>query len=272
MIQDKILSRVIVVVWGIPLLLGLTYAGGIPFALLITAISTVGLKEYYAIQKAVGRDTDTILGNISAICILAAWAYKPEMIFYVLISAFLVIAIIGTLRGRSHDDITATFSGLIYIPLFAGAMIYLRNGGTTQLLDIGSGYQFMSCVWGTVWICDTSAYAVGRAIGKHQLAPKLSPKKTIEGFVAGFLGAVVFILVCSRLGIVTFDIAVVTGISIGLVGQLGDLVESSLKRNAGIKDAGTILPGHGGILDRFDSLLMSAPIIALYVAIRSYFN
>ncbi len=272
MIQDRVLSRVLVGLWGIPLILGVTYVGGIPFALLITAISIVGLKEYFGIQNASGRNTMTILGNFCALCILLAWAVRPELLSYVLISAFLMIAIVGTLRGRSHYDIMATFTGLVYIPLFAGALIFLRNGSASQLIDIGKNYQLMGCVWGTVWICDTSAYAVGRAIGRHPLAPRLSPKKTIEGFVAGFLGALIFILICWKLEVIAFDIAVVTGVSVGLVGQLGDLVESSLKRNAGIKDSGTILPGHGGILDRFDSLLMSAPIIALYVAISSYIN
>jgi len=272
MIQDPLISRIIVGVWGIPLLLGSTYIGGIPFVLLIVAVSIVGLKEYYHIQDAVGRKSVKLLGNIGALCILAAWSYKPEVLSYVLISIFLIIAISATLRGRTHDDITATFTGLIYIPLFAGAMIYLRNGGSTEMLDIGNGYQLMGCVWGTVWVCDTSAFAFGRAFGKHPLAPKLSPKKTVEGFVAGFMGAVIFIFGCWKFGIIATDLALVTGISIGLIGQLGDLVESSLKRTAGIKDAGTILPGHGGVLDRFDSLLMSAPIIALYIAISSYFN
>jgi len=181
MIQDPLLSRIIVGLWGIPLLLGSTYIGGIPFVLLIVAVSITGLKEYYHIQDAVGRKTVKVLGNAGAICILIAWAYKPELLSYVLISTFLIIAISATLQGRTHDDITATFTGLIYIPLFAGAMIYLRNTGSTELLDIGNGYQLMGCVWGTVWVCDTSAYAFGRAIGKHPLAPKLSPKKLSRG-------------------------------------------------------------------------------------------
>lgn len=266
------MARVIVVSWGIPLLLGLTYVGGIPFVLLITAICMGCLSEYFKLQAGLGRHPDLFLGYVSAVGILCAWAWKPDALAYVLIASFLTIAIVSTLRGRNHDDVTATIMSLVYIPLFIGSLIFLRSNGNTELFELGDGYSLVACIWGTIWTCDIAAYAIGKAFGTHPLTPKLSPKKTIEGFIAGFVGAMAFMLGWWMLGVVSLDIAVVAGISIGLVGQLGDLVESSLKRTAGVKDTGSFLPGHGGLLDRFDSLLTSAPLIALYVAIRSYFN
>ena len=125
----------------------------------------------------------------------------------------------------------------------------------------------MLCIAVCVWSTDTFAYFAGKAIGKHKLAPKLSPGKTIEGFVGGFIGAMAAGALFAHWIGLTWTNGIVIGAISGLIGPLGDLFESGLKRELGLKDFGTIMPGHGGVLDRFDSLMFVAPVAYLYLAL-----
>lgn len=115
----------------------------------------------------------------------------------------------------------------------------------------------------SVWVCDTTAYFVGRTTGKHKLAPVVSPKKTWEGFVAGFVGATVVVLAtrASAPDMFSAPRAASVALCIGIFGQLSDLAESLVKRAVGAKDSGGLLPGHGGIMDRFDSYILAAPAV-----------
>jgi phosphatidate cytidylyltransferase len=121
----------------------------------------------------------------------------------------------------------------------------------------------------SVWISDSAAYFIGKSFGKHKLAPRVSPKKTWEGAVAGFVGGAGGFLLLSLFFLSSLPImdSIVIGVIIGTVGQIGDLAESQLKRDAGVKDSSALIPGHGGILDRFDSLLFIMPVVALYLLI-----
>ena len=118
-----------------------------------------------------------------------------------------------------------------------------------------------------LWIGDSLAYFVGKAVGKHLLAPKISPKKTVEGAVANLVGCVGGSIAVGAAIAVPLWISATCGALAGVLGQLGDLMESALKRSAGLKDTGSLLPGHGGILDRIDSFLLSAPCQALFLAL-----
>jgi phosphatidate cytidylyltransferase len=120
-----------------------------------------------------------------------------------------------------------------------------------------------------VWVGDTAAYFVGRSVGKHKLAPQLSPKKTWEGTVASFLGSLVVALVFARFMTVPLRHLLAMAALGNVAGQVGDLVESAYKRSAGIKDSGSILPGHGGVLDRIDALILAIPVVWYYVLIFS---
>lgn len=116
-----------------------------------------------------------------------------------------------------------------------------------------------------LWIGDTLAIFAGRAFGKHLLAPKISPKKTVEGGVANLLGCIGGAIGLSYLIHQPLLVGILAGLATGILGQAGDLLESAMKRSAGVKDSGTLLPGHGGLLDRIDSILLSAPVVALVV-------
>jgi phosphatidate cytidylyltransferase len=133
-------------------------------------------------------------------------------------------------------------------------------------IDHWGGYTIIS-VLATIWICDTAAYHIGSIAGKHKLFPRVSPNKSWEGAIAGFIAAIASAVAAKYLvlGYLPISGAVIIGVIVGVIGQLGDLAESLLKRDAGVKDSSTLLPGHGGIFDRFDSLLLVAPCVYLYI-------
>ena len=121
----------------------------------------------------------------------------------------------------------------------------------------------------SIWACDTAAYFIGSAIGKHKLFPRVSPNKSWEGSIAGFIFAVAAFYVSKilMLDFINLTDAIILGVIVGTVGQLGDLIESLLKRDAEVKDSSSLIPGHGGVFDRFDSLLLTAPIVYIYMTL-----
>jgi len=256
-----------VAAWGVPLILGLTWLGGWWSGLLVAFIALAAQGEYYRLLSNLDRNPLKAMGLGSGLTVVLVWVIGYEYLPWVLVAAFLAIAVAVLLKGRSHHEILSTFGGICYIPLLIGGFLFIRGwdgGGWTA--EEGKWLAF--CVWGAIWIGDTAAYAGGRMMGRHKLAPSVSPKKTIEGFVFGFFGAILFSLLWWKLGLVRLDIAIAVGVCAGLFGQIGDLVESALKRECGVKDSAELLPGHGGILDRFDSLLFTAPTVAMYLMVR----
>ncbi|MEL6823071.1 MAG: phosphatidate cytidylyltransferase, partial [Calditrichota bacterium] len=181
------------------------------------------------------------------------------------------IAFILILSIRKQQEVAAlnaaiTITGLAYIAIFMGALLHLRLNFEIwypQYAGSLAGGLLILLVFLSIWVCDIAAYFCGKAFGKHKLAPSVSPKKTIEGAIAGLLGA---ILVAVGLGTImlpetTVRDLLVTGFVAGIFGQIGDLIESRFKRDAGVKDSSAILPGHGGLLDRFDSLIFVSPFL-----------
>lgn len=153
--------------------------------------------------------------------------------------------------------------GLFYVPLLLGHLVLLRS------LASGQAWIFMTLL--VVMGCDTFAYFVGSNFGKHKLYPAVSPNKSIEGAVGGLVGSVLAVLLAGstflpQIGVVD---GVLIGLLLGVIGQLGDLFESLLKRACGVKDSGNMIPGHGGILDRLDSLLFAFPLV-YYLARYGY--
>jgi phosphatidate cytidylyltransferase len=122
-------------------------------------------------------------------------------------------------------------------------------------------------VFASIWVCDSAAYFAGRAFGRHRLFERVSPKKSWEGAVAGFVGAVAAFVVGKVIALPYLGLAeaVFCGVIVGVFGQVGDLAESLLKRDAGVKDSSSLIPGHGGILDRFDSLMFVSPLLFFYL-------
>jgi phosphatidate cytidylyltransferase len=208
------------------------------------------------------------------------------VIVLLLAGTFAVVAEIFRNRPSPIFNLGTTFLGIMYVPISLGCLVGLRmifQPAEFPLSDHFDMHDFSSRAlvrgqvdtWGgltvcavfvTIWLCDSAAYFAGRGFGRHKLIPRVSPNKTWEGAVAGFLAAVGgFLLVAEfLLPYLSVRHAMVTGCIVGVFGQLGDLAESLLKRDAGVKDSASLIPGHGGMLDRFDSLILVSPVLFLY--------
>lgn len=192
-------------------------------------------------------------------------------------------------RGRAGPitNIAVTLFGAAYVGLCLGSLVGLRElfipedfpvyaffpaHGTAVPDEVAAvlyrwgGYTVIS-LFASIWLCDSAAYFAGRSFGRHILFERVSPKKTWEGAAAGFLAALVALQLARVLVLpyMTVADALVCGVIVGACGQIGDLAESLLKRDAGVKDSSTLIPGHGGVLDRFDSLLFVAPLVFVYL-------
>ncbi len=265
-------ARVATAAVGIPLGLLVMYIGGLPFAIVVIVAALLGMGELYGALELRGDRPVRALGYITAVAIIGGAAFLPphaRFPFGAVTLGLLTIATLATQIVRDADDTSspisnagATLLGVVYVGWLFSFFIYLRNLDAPGLVAaVGEGFRgrtgllFMAlaCTWST----DTSAYFMGRLIGKHKLAPRVSPGKTVEGSACGFLAAVIVGMLLAMWLHMPLWKGVALGAIIGASGQVGDLCKSVIKREVGIKDFGSLLPGHGGILDRFDSLLVT---------------
>lgn len=210
-----------------------------------------------------------------------------QWLLIVLVVFVLTSLLIELFRGKSSPllNLSATLFGVLYISLSLGTLIGIRelffkdfplprflplagaqSAEATRELSYRSGGYTVISILACIWICDTAAQFVGLKYGKHKLFPRVSPNKSWEGAVSGFVAAIATALLAKYIVLPFFSVgeSLVIGVVVGVFGQLGDLAESLLKRDAGVKDSSQIIPGHGGMLDRFDSLLFVSPILYLY--------
>ncbi|MCB0751334.1 MAG: phosphatidate cytidylyltransferase, partial [Ignavibacteriae bacterium] len=167
-----------------------------------------------------------------------------------------------------------TFLGILYIGLFSSTILMIREFfADSEMLYPEGGYLIIS-IMVSIWVCDSAAFFLGSAFGKHKLFPRVSPNKSWEGAIAGFIFAIITMIAAKAtvLDILTLTDVIIIGTIVGVIGQIGDLVESLIKRDAGVKDSSALIPGHGGIFDRFDSLFLTAPAVYCYLHffIRKY--
>jgi phosphatidate cytidylyltransferase len=209
-----------------------------------------------------------------------------QFILVILLVFALVVGLVELFRtdGSALVNAGATVLGVLLIPFFFGTLIGLRElfpygfpvprffpvgiAGDVELAQINAwGGWTVVTLLASIWICDTAAYFGGLTWGKHRLFERVSPKKSWEGAVFGFIGAVATWLAARWLALAYLSLthALVLGMLVGVFGQIGDLVESRFKRDSGVKDSSSLLPGHGGVYDRFDSLVFLSPIIYLYI-------
>ncbi|MDD6667678.1 MAG: phosphatidate cytidylyltransferase [Lachnospiraceae bacterium] len=258
MFRTRLLSGIVLV--ALALLLIIT--GGKVLLASTCAISLIGLMELYRVfdihKKPVG-----ILGYIFTVFYYLDLNFKFLPNLEILVIAFLILLLacfVLTFPKYHSRQIMAAFFGVFYVSIML-SFIY-------QTRMIPNGKYIVWLIFLCSWGCDTCAYCVGRLFGKHKMAPVLSPKKSVEGAIGGVAGAFLLTIIYSLIFRTQMQIGsreiIVLGIisAIGaLISMIGDLAASAIKRNYDIKDYGRLIPGHGGILDRFDSVIITAPII-----------
>lgn len=248
----------------LPVVLWMLWRGEQTTALLVAAATTILALEFYTVVFR-KLDAGQIAGTALAAFLPLAYGLWPQRFGAVvaagamalLIALFAYYLVAGPLP-EAPARVSFTFTGVFYCGLLLSAIVGLRRQP--------HGFEWILLTLTVTWVNDTGAYAAGRAFGKHKLYPKVSPGKTWEGFAGGMIGAfagalVVKAAVFPELGIVD---CLLVALPASVLGPLGDLSESMLKRAYGVKDSGKIMPGHGGLLDRVDALLFTAPYVFLY--------
>ncbi|MGM0395522.1 MAG: phosphatidate cytidylyltransferase [Bacillota bacterium] len=246
----RVLSGVI----GLALLIGVLLLGGHYLGIALLALSLVALREYYNAIEKMQIKTFSILGYIGAILIY--FSYYLEALSINFIFSFSVIASMAAtvlIDKRSIKDAALTVMGILYIPYLLFHIFYLE------------GSQYLWIVFIIAFGSDTFAYLIGSKFGKRKLCPEISPKKSVEGAFGGIAGSILATLIFS----IIMDMGPLWSLGIlalvgSIISQIGDLAASRIKRMAGIKDYGKIMPGHGGMLDRFDSIIFTAPVVYYY--------
>jgi len=264
-----IVPRVAVIVLGVPLVAWPAAHGGRPFALLVGALVLLGSREFLLLLRARGYQPLLAVGLLGAAAIWLGMTLGglPGGALG-LTAAVLAVALGELARPRPERPllrIGTTLFGLLYVAWLGSHLVLLRAGAGTPPRD---GLALLGLAAGMTWACDIAAYLVGVAVGRHPLLPQVSPRKSREGAAGGLLAAVGLAWLASRTfaPFLATGTALALGAAAGVAAQAGDLLESLLKRDAGVKDSSALLPGHGGVLDRFDSLLLVAPLV--YYAAR----
>ena len=263
------ITRILVSALAIPIILGIAYLGKIPFLIFSLVIGTASYYEFSSMVKSKDHQTNKIFGLLFiSILILNAYFNVIEMgILFLIIVLTLMLYELFRNRSSAINNLGSTLIGIVYIGLFTSALVKVREFYSDSDLLYSQGGLIIISVLLTIWVCDSAAYFLGSAFGKHKLFPRVSPNKSWEGAVAGFVFSIITMVVLKPLilDFLNWNEILIIGFLIGIFGQIGDLIESLLKRDAGVKDSSSIIPGHGGIFDRFDSLIFSAPIIYIYL-------
>ena len=266
-------TRVITAVIGFIIALGAITLGGPVYDVLITLLALLGWREFVLLGKAKHVRMSIIWGYISILLLMIAFASHQ----YILAIAILVLSLFAnymlcTFGENKYSMASVSFSvfGLLYVGIGMISLLMIRHDSIYMSLTM----PFELHNWGTItlwlllfttWASDTFAYFAGRAFGKRKIVPSISPNKTLEGFIGGFIGCIITGIIYASISNIPVYLGAYVGIICGVLAPLGDLFESKLKRLCNVKDSGTLLPGHGGVLDRFDSLLFTAPVTLLLI-------
>ncbi len=269
-----LLPRLLTAIIGLPLLLGAIYFGGLPFLFLILGIVILGLREFYFLSQESGYPCYSGLGTLLGTLLVLSMFLNGVAFGQVMenqgtsavLALFMAVLILRSLwKGPEETSLSqwsVTFFGVFYVAWSLGHLLLIRD-----LRPQGQAVTLLLFI--LIWVEDVCAYWVGTRWGTHLIAERISPKKTWEGTIAGLLAAAV-VAVLFQMTILRPQLngpeAVLLGLVTGFLAFASDLGESLLKRSAGVKDSSLLLPGHGGILDRFDSFILTAPFFYYFWA------
>ena len=263
----SLIQRVIVALIFIPILLGMFWMGGLTLFIFLAAVSVVGQWEMFSMLSNRLKTRHRIIGYTGGLSVIISAfmglaIYSAGIIVAVLMISFFIEMLFGT--ERKLESIVLCLFVTIYPALFCLFLFKI----STFPFKVGflNGRYVLLYVLITIWMFDTGSYFAGRAWGKRPFFPHISPKKTLEGFIGGCCVVILLSLLMGLyLGKQYIAHVVVLSVLIALAGQAGDLSESVIKRDLGVKDSSHLLPGHGGILDRFDSLFFAGPVVYIYL-------
>jgi phosphatidate cytidylyltransferase len=257
------LKRILSGVLGIPFAIFIIQTGGLILSLSLLIISMIGLREFFSTVKKKGHNPPVFICYLSAAMLFSGSYFTDNihlLINFVIVLTCLISFIYGVLKFRNDSYINSFLS--------TGAAIYIIVGFfhvvMIRQLENGSILVWLALI--TAWSTDTFAYFSGHIFGKHKLIPSVSPKKTVEGAIGGIVGCGILTALYGRMFLVDLDLRgiillTIIGCITSVFSIFGDLAASMIKRNCDTKDYGNLIPGHGGILDRFDSILFTAPIV-----------
>jgi len=273
--SKNLITRIITAAIGAPVILWLCYQGGrwlfgLVIVLAILAIGEFLFHEGYKLNSFIFW-----LGELAIILLIISAKKRSDDILnsiFILILFFMVSGIyISLKRGLPMPELFKRYSrllwGIVYIGLLYPFVYWLGISLNVSTFNISNG-DILLWLFGLLWIGDTAAMGIGKWLGRHKLAPQASPNKTIEGFIGGLAGALFFgiIIFFWKLNDMPLYHILMISLLCSLFGQMGDLVKSIWKRSLEIKDSSGLIPGHGGVIDRFDSLLFAAPVMYFYLA------
>ncbi|MFH1449001.1 MAG: phosphatidate cytidylyltransferase [bacterium] len=260
-----LLKRITVSLIFIPILLyTIFFKYDFLFYLLIQGIIILGMLEFYNFSKIKKIKSQNYLGILGGIFLALSFYIFSEINLIILVASitFFAISLNGLLKKEVEGailSVAVTILGIIYISWNLSFLFWFKK--------LSQGKEYLLLLFMITWMSEVFAYGFGTFLGKHKLSLRISPNKTIEGFIAGIIGSVAFSLVTKSFFLkdVSFLNIIIIGIALGIWGQLGDLVESFFKRDANLKDSGSTIPGHGGILDIFDGVIFNAPFLYGYL-------
>jgi len=285
-VSRNLLARISVAAATIPLILWICYQGGWWLFGMISLFAMIGAVEFLINEGHRLTRVHFWLGFMAVVAILSRLAVgiagvggdlqSVTGLFFteapwIVLALFLLSAMLFATGKESPDLLfkrhVRLIWGVIYIGLLYPFVFLLGDTLYLPYPDSFSGGDCLLFLFGLLWVGDTAAMGIGSWLGKHKLAPTVSPNKTVEGFVGGLLGAVAIgiLMLFWKFSSVPWYHVLLIALGCSIFGQLGDLVESMWKRSLGIKDSSAIIPGHGGVMDRFDSLLFAAPFMYVYL-------
>ncbi len=262
--KQRIITGVVAAALFIPIVI----YGGVPFTVLVYALASIGLYELIRMNKLTLISVPTVLAAVLLWIILIP-SSASELFTWIglgkLEITFVIVLLLLSYTVLSKNTFTFDNASFLLMATTYVAMGFLYLNETRIL-----GIKYVFCALFVIWATDSGAYFVGKALGKRKLWPEISPNKTIEGSLGGIVCGIIVALVYNMFFPVESNVVIliVLTIIISIFGQIGDLVQSAFKRHYGVKDSGTILPGHGGILDRTDSWLFVLPISLLLITIQ----